>query len=132
MDCFVSHIKWIISGFVDSSHQTLTLRTTIQHYIGRHNTTTAQTTTTSKIVHLPEDYWDCTILYHPFIEMSQIGDGICDNFLNHVYCHFDGGDCSLQDINTSVCSICTCFDDISCKCLLCKVLSILFEWFQFK
>ena len=76
MDCFVSHIKWIISGFVDSSHQTLTLRTTIQHYIGRHNTTTAQTTTTSKIVHLPEDYWDCTILYNPFIEMSQIGDGI--------------------------------------------------------
>ena len=48
------------SGFVDSSHQTFTLRTTIQHYIGRHNTTTAQTTT-SQIVQLPEDYWDCTI-----------------------------------------------------------------------
>ena len=50
--------------------------------------------------------------------MSNIGDGICDDYLNQVHCHYDGGDCCLLDIVTSACSICTCFDDKSCNALL--------------
>ena len=26
-------------------------------------------------------------------DVSKVGDGICDNHLNKMYCNFDGGDC---------------------------------------
>lgn len=110
---------------IDPSDQTLTLETTTQHPCEKTNstTTTKQATTTAKTAtysstFIPEDYWDCIVFYNNFTGMSQIGDGICDDYLNHVYCQYDGGDCCLQDIVTSACSICTCFDDESCNILL--------------
>ena len=37
-----------------------------------------------------------------------IGDLVCDDVANTEMCLFDGGDCCLQNIDTSLCLDCTC------------------------
>ena len=64
---------------------------------------------------MPEGLWDCTVLYVNFTKLSDIGDGICHDYLNHMHCNYDGGDCCLQNVNTSICSTCACLTDDVCK-----------------
>ena len=52
-----------------------------------------------------------------------IGDGSCDDEANNADCNYDGGDCCLECMDTSLCSECLCHDrgapinDTSCsKC----------------
>ena len=51
------------------------------------------------------------------VELENIGDGICHDFLNRPECGFDGGDCCLKDLITSdesdVHKVKTCF---GCMC----------------
>ena len=101
------------------------LETTSQHHGSKTTTTkspskpkstigvTTQQTTDFFIV--PEGLWDCTVLYFNFTKLSDIGDGICHDHLNHMHCNYDGGDCCLQNVNTSICSTCACLSDDVCK-----------------
>ena len=48
---------------------------------------------------------------------ALIGDGFCDDQLNHVECNYDGGDCCI-DVNTDHCiyfADCTCHHQENCK-----------------
>ena len=51
------------------------------------------------------------------VELENIGDGICHDFLNRPECGFDGGDCCLKDLITfeesDVHKLKTCF---GCMC----------------
>ena len=38
-----------------------------------------------------------------------IGDGYCDDETNNAGCHFDGGDCCGNNIDTQYCNDCICF-----------------------
>ena len=38
------------------------------------------------------------------------GDGYCDDENNNESCGYDGGDCCGEDVNTSYCSACICYD----------------------
>ena len=101
------------------------LETTSQHHGSTTTTTkspskhkstigvTTQQTTDFFIV--PEGLWDCTVLYFNFTKLSDIGDGICHDHLNHMHCNYDGGDCCLQNVDTSICSTCACLSDDVCK-----------------
>ena len=47
---------------------------------------------------------------------ALIGDGFCDDQLNHVECNYDGGDCCI-DVNTDHCiyfADCTCHHQENC------------------
>ena len=41
-------------------------------------------------------------------DITQIGDGLCDDATNVQECDFDGGDCCGNDVSTELCEICTC------------------------
>lgn len=96
-------------------------------------TTSTSTSVTSKIhTPIPVKYLDCQALFFNFTKVSNIGDGICHDYLNHVYCHYDGGDCCLENVNTSVCSTCACFDDDSCKSFSLELFAVDYlSWFEF-
>ena len=38
------------------------------------------------------------------------GDNICDDENNNKGCHYDGGDCCGNNLNTQYCSVCKCKD----------------------
>ena len=40
--------------------------------------------------------------------LGWISDGICDDENNISGCEYDGGDCCLDPIDTSYCSVCAC------------------------
>ena len=44
-----------------------------------------------------------------------LGDGYCDDFLNHEACDFDGGDCCLDPIQTAFCTTCFCLETVQRK-----------------
>ena len=50
-----------------------------------------------------------------YIDEKYLGDGYCDDILNHGNCTFDGGDCCLDNLSTDYCTTCTCLETISCK-----------------
>ena len=125
----------------DPSDQSLTLETTnnekddteqievqscVQHNLDTTDTsicstTKLQTTTdkTSMVISTSneefENYYQCDTMARGFANMSEIGDGVCHDYFNHNHCQFDGGDCCLSSVVTSVCKICQCFDEIPCK-----------------
>ena len=41
--------------------------------------------------------------------VGYIGDGYCDDENNNADCHFDGGDCCGNNINTQYCNECFCY-----------------------
>jgi hypothetical protein len=47
----------------------------------------------------------------PSCDISYMGDGYCDDITNIEGCGFDGGDCCLDDIDTSYCDECLCLED---------------------
>ena len=40
---------------------------------------------------------------------AQIGDGICQDKNNKDVCFYDGGDCCLEELDTTQCNECKCF-----------------------
>ena len=50
-----------------------------------------------------------------YIDEIALGDGYCDDILNHEDCIFDSGDCCLDPISVDYCTTCTCLETISCK-----------------
>ena len=85
------------------------------------STTKSQTTTdkTSMVISTSnvelENYYQCDILDRGLSNMSEIGDGVCNDHFNHAKCQFDEGDCCIASVNTSACTICQCFDETPCK-----------------
>ena len=49
-------------------------------------------------------------LNHYLFEFDDIGDGFCNDYLNHKACNFDGGDCCFG-IKGLKCSRCVCKDE---------------------
>ena len=47
-------------------------------------------------------------IYHSVWASGEIGDGICQDHYNSKFCYFDGGDCCLEESDTSKCNDCTC------------------------
>ena len=97
-----------------------------QHYHDTTNTSIGKTTTlqTTEYKTLTfsstsngelENYYQCDTLAGGFANVFEIGDGVCHDYFNHNHCQFDGGDCCLSSVVTSVCKICQCFDEIPCK-----------------
>ena len=39
---------------------------------------------------------------------SLIGDGLCDDETNTEQCDYDGGDCCVDEVLTSYCTLCEC------------------------
>ena len=50
---------------------------------------------------------ECELNHYLFLEFDDIGDGICNDYLNHKACNFDGGDCCFG-IKGLECSRCEC------------------------
>jgi hypothetical protein len=48
------------------------------------------------------------VLACPASYTEWIGDGSCDDATNNEACQFDGGDCCLDDIVLTYCTICLC------------------------
>ena len=48
--------------------------------------------------------------YYVVVDVDNIGDGICDENLNHEPCNYDGGDCcfGIKGVN---CFMCKCKDE---------------------
>ena len=44
-----------------------------------------------------------------------IGDGYCDDQNNNEGCHFDQGDCCGNNVTTTYCTQCICFENITCS-----------------
>ena len=43
--------------------------------------------------------------------ISWIGDGFCDDVNNNSWCHYDGGDCCGENIQTDFCIECLCINE---------------------
>ena len=50
---------------------------------------------------------DCALKFYFSLEFDDIGDGFCNDYLNHKACNFDGGDCCFG-IKGVECSKCEC------------------------
>ena len=83
------------------------------------STTMAITEFTSP--HMPEKYLGCHAKVLGYAKANDIGDGICHDHLNHIFCDFDKGDCCLPTVLTSECKICQCFDEIPRKFATVKI-----------
>ena len=125
-----------MSIFLDFKEEDIDNRTTTVKDLGVDTsypttfTTSTSTSVTSKII--PEKYLDCHALFFNFTKVSNIGDGICHDYLNHANCHYDGGDCCLEHVDNSVCLHCACFDDSSCKFFSLELFSVDYlSWFEF-
>ena len=64
---------------------------------------------------MPEKYLGCHAKVSGFAKANDIGDGVCHDHFNHIYSHFDEGDCCLPTVFTSECKICQCFQEIPRK-----------------
>ena len=47
-----------------------------------------------------------------------VGDGYCDDIINHKDCNFDGGDCCGSTVNTEYCTQCICLHLQNCTASL--------------
>ena len=50
-------------------------------------------------------------VFNPYLicpNYTAIGDGICHDENNNAVCQYDGGDCCLANVNTTVCKKCHC------------------------
>ena len=74
-----------------------------------HNETTYTTTTPWDYGTLSPIFCDLSDYYFQ-VDIEDIGDGICDDNLNHEPCNYDGGDCcfGIKGVN---CWICKCKDE---------------------
>ena len=110
----------------DDTEQNIRAKSSVQHNLDTTDTLTVsatklQTTTdkTSTLLSTSngelDDHYQCDTLARGFANVSEIGDGVCHDYFNHIHCQFDGGDCCLSSVLTSVCKICQCFDEIPCK-----------------
>ena len=110
----------------DDTEQQIEAKSSVQHNLDTTDTSTCSTTksqtTTDKTSILIstsneefENYYQCDTMARGLANMSEIGDGVCNDHLNHARCHFDEGDCCIASVNTSACTICQCFDEIPCK-----------------
>ena len=78
-----------------------------------HNETTYTTTTPfpwwgNAITESPETCY--FLYYYEDFDIDDIGDGICNDMLNHLACNYDGGDCCFG-IKGIACSLCKCKDE---------------------
>ena len=85
--------------------QFTTLETTVTDSIS-----TTVTITESTSTHMREKYIGCNAKVSGFAKANNIVDGLCHDHFNHIYCHFDEGDCCLPLVFKSECKICQCFD----------------------
>ena len=46
---------------------------------------------------------------------SYIQDGYCDDQNNNGGCHYDQGDCCGNNVDTTYCTECICFEDLTCS-----------------
>ena len=46
---------------------------------------------------------------------QYVGDGYCDDQNNNADCHFDQGDCCGNNVTTTYCTHCICFEDLICS-----------------
>ena len=108
--------------FTNLDEEKFALETTVHHHGSKTTTTkiplklkSTLGVTTSQHDHIPASLLGCSALQINFTKVSEIGDGICHDHLNHMHCNYDGGDCCLQNIDTSACSTCACLSDDICK-----------------
>ena len=52
---------------------------------------------------------------------DYIGDNICDDGNNNMHCNWDGGDCCIDNVNTTFCNHCDCLDE---DVKLCSVFNL--------
>lgn len=58
-------------------------------------------------------------LCHVECVQSLMGDGFCDDLFNIAKCNFDNGDCCLENVDTSFCTQCNCYQIPSIDNVIC-------------